>query len=258
MKTKLDVKNFWNERASLGEAAGSNDLLAKEIEVKALKSLMPKSGKVLELGCGNGETAIRLATELKLNIDAYDYSEKMISAATQLLSKSPTVAGQINFQVADICDIRSIPDLYYDAAYTERALINLQTFEEQVGAIQDITKKLKPGGCYFMCENSYDGLSEINSLRSLCDLSQIEPPWHNLYMNEKEIAELHIKGVELIAVHNISATYQFLSRVVNAWLAKINSQQLSYDADINKLALLLPPIGNFGQTKIWVFKKIFN
>ena len=61
--------------------------------------------------------------------------------------------------------------------------------------------------------------------------------------------------VMLEEVRFISSTYAFLSRVVNAWLAKKEGEEPSYDAPVNKLALELPAFGGIGQTKIWVWRK---
>ena len=53
-----------------------------------------------------------------------------------------------------------------------------------------------------------------------------------------------------------SSTYYFLSRVVNAWEAAQSGKDPDYDAPVNQLALKLPPIGDFGQGRLWLWRKV--
>jgi hypothetical protein len=43
--------------------------------------------------------------------------------------------------------------------------------------------------------------------------------------------------------------------VANAWLAARENKDPDYEAPINQLALLLPPIGKFGQGRLWLWRK---
>jgi cyclopropane fatty-acyl-phospholipid synthase-like methyltransferase len=53
-----DVCAFWNSRAGLGQWAGSRDVIAKQLEVEAIATYVRDGMRVLEVGCGNGITAI--------------------------------------------------------------------------------------------------------------------------------------------------------------------------------------------------------
>jgi hypothetical protein len=103
--------------------------------------------------------------------------------------------------------------------------------------------------------SSATGLGKINDLRKLAGLSEITPPWHNIYLDDARMAEASIDQCELVDVDSYSATYYFLSRVVNAWLAAQTGYEPRYDAPVNKLAQLLPAMGDHAQGKIWVFEK---
>lgn len=247
------VKEFWNERAKLGEAAGSNDVIAKQIEVNAIMTFMKDGMDVLDVGCGNGITAIAVAEKFKLNLKALDYAEQMVVHARTLAAKAD-IKGSLQFDTGDVR--RLTEDLgLFDVIYSERVLINLDNWEEQQQAICTIGNRLKKGGVYVMCENSMEGLESINALREAVELPRINPPWHNRYFKESEIAGFRPDGLVLEEVRFISSTYAFLSRVVNAWLAKQEGRDPSYDAPVNQLALKLPAFGGIGQTKIWVWKK---
>jgi SAM-dependent methyltransferase len=248
------VLEYWNQRAGLAEKAGSDDVLAKKLEMRAINNQIKDGMQVAEFGCGNGETAIQLYKNNKIELDCYDFSPLMIKNAV-LNAKEHGLEEKIKFQVNDI---RSESDLNckYDVIYSERMIINLPDWDTQVNAIKYITSNLKTGGRYLMCENSIQGLNKINEFRALAGLEKIVPPWHNLYINDDNILNLSINGVRLIEVEAFSSTYYFLSRVVNAWLANRAGVKPSYDSPINHLALELPSEGDFSQGKLWIFEKI--
>ena len=55
--------------------------------------------------------------------------------------------------------------------------------------------------------------------------------------------------------NDYSSTYYFLSRVVNAAVAAEAGEDPDYDSFINRLALKLPPMGDMGQGKIWLWRR---
>ncbi len=248
-----NILNFWNERAILKEYAGSKDVIAKKIEIEAIAEFIRDGLNILEIGCGNGITAIELASRFNINITGIDFSQKMIEEAKKIASNY-RLKGTVNFLVGDV---RNLPNftLKFDLVYTERVLINLPDWSSQSQAIIDITKLIVNGGSYIMCENSQDGLDKINFLRQKVGLSCIIAPWHNRYFKENELEGLCIPGVKLENVVHYSSTYYFLSRVVNAWLAMSDGKEPDYDAPVNELALKLPSWGDIGQGKIWVWRK---
>lgn len=248
------VQDFWNERAVLGAAAGSNDVIAKQIEIEALSRYAKDGSKVLDFGCGNGITALELAKRYRIEIRGIDYAKEMIDSANELARQS-SLLGAASFSVGDVETLRSISERF-DLVYTERVLINLRDWEEQREAIEILVGLLRPGGLYAMCENSEDGLQMINALRANVGLPPISAPWHNRYLRDSEVETLSIPGVRLEDVNCYSSTYYFLSRVINASLAAKSGEPPAYDAPVNQLALALPPLGGrLGQGRIWVWRK---
>lgn len=247
--------DFWNNRSQLDYLAGTNDFVAKEIEMQVLSKYFSDGQKVLEVGCGNGIAAIEFSKKFSIDITAIDFAPGMIQAAEEKMKSQEKLRGTVQFRVGDIRDMPDLPQ-DYDIAYTERVLINLPNWEEQAKAIESILSKLRPGGTYLMCENSADGLEKINEFREAAGLVPISAPWHNRYLVEGEVANLSITGAKLVEVIPFSATYYFISRVVNAWLAGRENKEPAYDAIVNQLALLLPSIGDFGQGKLWVWEKL--
>ena len=248
-----DVRAFWNSRAGLGQWAGSRDVLAKQLEIEAIAAYVRDGMTVLDFGCGNGITAIEMSRRHQVQVLGIDYAAEMVANAQQLAS-GQTLKGSVQFRVGDLTRLGEINERF-DLIYTERTLINLQDWATQKAAIEGICQLLKSGGLFAMCENSQDGLDEINRFRRCIGLPAVTPPWHNRYLRDAELAELAIAGVRSEGCVYYSSTYYFLSRVVNAWLAEQEGKEPDYDAPINQLALRLPPLGNFGQGRIWLWRR---
>ena len=60
------VLEYWNQRAGLAEKAGSDEVLAKKLEMRAINNQIKDGMQVAEFGCGNGETAIQLYKNNKI------------------------------------------------------------------------------------------------------------------------------------------------------------------------------------------------
>ena len=257
---KDSVREFWDSRAKLGEKAGTQDLIARQLEVRAIEEYVKDGMTILDAGCGKGTTAIELWRKYKVHIQGVDFSEKMIDAAyntvSEVIDSDEEYRGSISLFTADITKPLNIP-LQFDLVYTQRAIINLPDWETQKKTIELLGSYLKPGGLYLMCECSKGGLNQINYLRENADLAPIVPPWHNRYIDDEEIESLCYdqNSLRLAMRHDFSGTYYFLSRVVNAWLARREGKEPDYNAPVNQLALHLPSIDGFGQVKLWVWQR---
>ena len=252
IEKRHDVQAFWNSRAGLGQWAGTQDVIAKQIEVEVLAEQAHDGMRVLEVGCGNGITAIEMARRHRVSILAVDFAKDMIAAAKNLVA-GQDLKGHVEFRVGDVRQMADVAEKF-DLVYTERVLINLPDWPAQEQALRDICALLAPGGVYAMCENSQDGLDGINKLRDCVGLPPISPPWHNRYLRDTELATVRMPGIRIEAVRHYSSTYYFLSRVVNAALAAGEGKAPEYESLVNRLALALPPIGDLGQGRLWLWR----
>ena len=248
------VCTFWNNRAELGSWAGTRDIILKKLEMQAIGQFVRDGMHILDIGCGNGLTAIHLAKRYNAEVMGIDFAERMIGEAITMAS-GQSLKGSLRFQTDDVCNLRDQTERF-DLVYTERTLINLPDWPTQEQAIRDILRLVVRGGLYVMCEHSQDGLDQINALREKLGLHRITPPWHNRYFRDAQIKQSSFPGVNLEGPIEFSATYYFLSRVVNAWLAAQEGKDPDYEAPINQLALELPSIGVLGQGKIWLWRKV--
>ena len=242
-----DVLSHWNDRAALGPCAGTQDRGLVALEQRVIQAHVRPGLRVLDVGCGVGETLTTLSGVERVGMD---FSPAMIAQAT---ASHP----EIRFEEGDIRYDLSRLGLF-DLIYTQRCLINLLDQEAQGAAVRRICQQLTPGGCYLAVEHSADGLVALNGLRQQVGLSAIIPPWHNCYLQEDAVrAFVADPTIDLTAdAEDFSSTYYFLSRVVNAWLAQREGRDPSYEAPINALALQLPVFGDVGQARYWRWRRL--
>jgi hypothetical protein len=85
----------------------------------------------------------------------------------------------------------------------------------------------------------------------------MEAPWHNRYLAGRFL--LHGAGAFVYGKYvTFSATYYFLSRIVNAKMAQLASKDPDYNSRINQLALSLPADcvdPRFSIAQLWVWRK---
>lgn len=254
-------QQFWDSQATKGDLSGTRDRYAKKLEMAVIAKYVKDGMRVLDVGCGDGEMLMSLARSYRLDLAiGVDSSKDMISIAQEKTPGFPDV----RFLVHNIKELTSLSHPTFDLIYTQRALINLDSWEEQRQAILDILSLLKPGGTYVMVECFQEGLQEINELRLKVGLESIVPPWHNRYLKKIEVGGMLFeqKVFDLIDaprphIEYFSGAYYFMSRVVQAWWRHRQHLEPAYDHALNELGTLLPPeyVNLRGQTQAWIIKK---
>src|ERR1700734_3695515 len=129
-----DVLAFWNNRAGLGQWAGTRDVLAKQLEIEVLAGQVRDGMRILEIGCGNGITAMEIVRRHDVKITAFDFAEEMITAARELAA-GQTFKGSVEFHVGDVTKMEGDAQKF-DLIYTERVLINLPDWAAQEQALK--------------------------------------------------------------------------------------------------------------------------
>lgn len=101
-----------------------------------------ESTRVLDVGCGGGNTACLLARETGCLVMGIDISEVMISQAKKRAKKS-NVAGLAEFRPADVFDL-PFEDASFDAVLLESVLTPLPG--NKLAALKEIHRVMAPGG----------------------------------------------------------------------------------------------------------------
>ena len=155
-------------------------------------------------------------------------------------------------------DLLKFTDIKFDLIFTKRALINLDSNREQIKAINNISNLLKKGGRLICCESSQTSLDNINFFRKKLHLKKIIKPWHNVYFKDSLIINKNFQKLKVKSIYPFLSTWYFVSRVVNAALAKKLKKNPNNNDFLSKISYQLPQgiSPDFSQTKVFEFIKI--
>ena len=130
---------FWNRIARKYASDPVADLQGYETTLARVSDLLTPGSTVLEIGCGTGSTAMRLA-HLSTRMVATDVSPAMLAIANEKLQREPIA--QLRFELADADEPRQDPDRY------DRVLaFNLLHLVDDLDrAISAAVHALRPGG----------------------------------------------------------------------------------------------------------------
>jgi ubiquinone/menaquinone biosynthesis C-methylase UbiE len=233
---------------------------SKEIECivncyRFMKEQAQRPLKVLELGCGNG-----YALEALSSLDGtdqfwgVDFSEELLSIARKrALPNCVLMQGDTRALAAE-------PE-FFDWVYTERCLINILDSDEQLEALRQIAKVLKPNALYLMIEGFADGLGNYNKARSECGLPEVKEAIHNrnfekdkLFAGTRDLFTL-VEGSELgkyAIPSNFLSSHYFVSRVLYPAMTK---GEVVRNSEVAKFFSFLPPMGNYSTIQAFVLRK---
>ena len=245
------IQQYWE---SIGKSACPDDIV-RDMSIDQIVQRLPEQSTVLDLGCGNGYCTFKFAeTNIKSIIGA-DYSQSSVDQAIKISSLyQDGIKEKISFEQGDALDL-NFPDSSFDVVITIRCLINVGENKNQLKALKEIHRVLKPGGIYLMCENTISGLNNINQARVLAGLSEIKTRWHNNYIDEIFLSPQLNKLFNTIEENHFASTYYLVSRVVNAWIHNQDNSEPSYDDEINIMASKLPSTGEFSPMRLFVLNK---
>lgn len=130
---------FWDRIAPKYAADPIADLAGYEATLRRVQGLLSPQHDVLEIGCGTGSTALRLAPFTR-SLLATDVSPQMVAIAQQRLAAQPTP--QLRFAVADAEAAAFGPEAF-DAVLAFNVLHLTSALDE---ALSRLVQALRPGG----------------------------------------------------------------------------------------------------------------
>lgn len=138
MSTRAEI--FWDRHAPKYVAKPIADQPSYEAKLNHVRSLLLPADKVLEIGCGSGNTALQLASTCA-HVTASDLSSRMIEGARSRLRNTNT--RNVRFVHADAN--RILADGPFD---TILAFSLLHLVPDVLGTLGAIHAQLKPGGLF--------------------------------------------------------------------------------------------------------------
>ncbi|MGE0331096.1 MAG: class I SAM-dependent methyltransferase [Ramlibacter sp.] len=145
---------FWDRIARKYAADPIADMAGYEATLQRVLTLLHPGQDVLEIGCGTGTTALRLAPFTR-RLLATDVSQQMINIAREKLAARPMA--QLGFAVAD-ADAQVFGQGIYDAVLAFNVLHLVGDLDQ---ALAQAVRALRPGGLLI---SKTPCISEMNPL----------------------------------------------------------------------------------------------
>ncbi|MFD4637165.1 SAM-dependent methyltransferase [Lentzea sp. NPDC058436] len=129
---------YWDPGAEDVPMAVATDRLT---DLVAERLALQPGQRVLDVGCGNGFPAMRIAQTHDVHVTGITVSPQEVTRATELAAESE-VADRVAFQLADAADLPA--DLgTFDAVFAIESLLHLN---DQTRALQRLRRFVRPGG----------------------------------------------------------------------------------------------------------------
>jgi SAM-dependent methyltransferase len=167
-ETRLAVR-----QAAHASAEGPDAL---EMVFEAVAEVSPS--RVLDVGCGQGELAFRIATELGADVVAVDQSPRMVEL---------TRGRGVDARLGDVQEL-AFPDVSFDCVVAAWMLFHVPDLDRGLG---EIARVLRPGGRLVAATNGRDHLRELYDMLGA-------PPAHIEFAGENGDSPLrrHFASVE--------------------------------------------------------------
>lgn len=264
MTTRLnqgEVYEFWTKQArehGQSPSASWSDHRVIEMEITEIAKHLADGDKVLDVGCANGYSSMQFAGARRIQLRGLDYIPEMIQEAKARLSMQKGLNGTVEFDVGDITQLKE-PSDSYDKVVVVRVLINLGTWERQLTGLRECIRVLKPGGLLLLSEATLQGWRRLNALREEWGMEDIPMPPFNQYLDQEKVISAVSGEAELLELSNFASTYYVGTRVLKPLLAKATHAPVPVadpNAEWNRWFSMLPPAGDYGTQKLFVFRKL--
>ncbi len=260
--TLEQIRHFWTEHAlkhGQSPAASWSDQMAIEMEIREILRRLEDGDQVLDIGCGNGYSTVQFAAQKRIDIRGIDYIPEMIEQARFRLGQVAShLSGKVEFNVGNITDLKE-PTERYDKVIGIRVIINLGEWNRQLIGLRECIRVLKQGGILLLSEATLQGWQQMNRFRGEWGLPDIPMPPFNQYLNQEQVIKAVESDLRLMEISNFSSTYYVGTRVLKPLLIRA----LGVDIDVgdpnmewNRWLSELPPWGDYGVQKLFVFKKM--
>jgi len=256
-----EIRDFWRRQAvehGTSPRVSWSDHRVIEMEIRELVRRLADGDTVLDVGCANGHSTVQLASQKAIQIRGLDYLPEMIEHARASMRSLPSsIPGKIDFDVGSIMAIPE-PTGVYDKVVVVRVVINLGEWSNQLTALRECARVLKPGGVLLLSEATIQGWTKLNDLRREWDLPDIPMPGFNSYLDEQKVIDFMAEELELMELVNFASTYYVGTRVLKPLLARALGGKMdpaNPNAEFNRWFSMLPAYGDYGTQKLFVFRK---
>ncbi|MDJ0835892.1 MAG: methyltransferase domain-containing protein [Acidobacteriota bacterium] len=197
---------YWTETTSSLSEAGDAlvALVADSAGLDTRTNPSPKTHRVLEVGCGMGESSFYLAQNYACDILAIDLNPKHINHARhRLATERPELAEWITFHQASATSLTETVDReFFDMVISIESALHYRTRDR---FFKEAFQALKPNGVLVLADVTIRPCPELiitESIQKLI-LSFFEIPSQNLYGRDQYCAFLEEAGFSDIGIQSI-------------------------------------------------------
>jgi len=256
-----EVRAYWEEQARRhgpSPAASWSDTNAIELEIRQIVEHLRDGDRVLDVGCANGFTRLRLAAARAVEIRGVDYIPEMIDQAKSQLGRvSRDLKGAADFRVGSVLQLEEA-DASFDRVVVVRVIINLGDWPTQAMGLRECARVLRPGGTLLLSEATLQGWRNLNVFRAEWGLQEIPMPPFNNYLDEDRVVQELAPQLASIEVRDFSSTYFVGTRILKPLLIQalgLPMDAANADTRWNRWFSLLPAFGDFGPQRLFVCTK---
>lgn len=269
-----EIKEHWRNWAktySTSLRATTKTATAKAMELEALTRRfrrIQESGatinSVLEVGCGNGENVLHLATTFpQLRFTGIDIVPEMIEAAVTRRDEAGLTEDRLRLTEGNALSLPAELDASYDVIFTDRCLINLNTDELQCQALKGLCDRLPEDGYLIMIENNTTTYGQQNRAREMVGLPPRTPASFNHFFDEAVILP-HLEqacGMEVLDIEDFISLHDLVLYVL---VPALTGGDVDYEHPLVEIATTLnmkvseeqpSAFGSFGQNRLYVARK---
>ena len=202
IKQNKTIGDYWENKNTISLV----DKNLRILETNFILKNILKSDKLLDLGCGDGESTFHYAKKVKKLI-AFEKSNYLFKKMKKRVGNK----GKVTFINDSLVNLNEY-NFYCNKIVTQRVVINFMTWNDQKQIINLIHKKLPKNGKYLMIENTMEGFQSMNRLRNSLGLESIKiHKWHNKFFYFKDLLKFVDKKFKIEEINNFNL-YYFLTR----------------------------------------------
>jgi ubiquinone/menaquinone biosynthesis C-methylase UbiE len=198
------IQNYWEQPTTISII----DTNLHELEIAAAERHLEPGDNLADVGCGNGDATIRYARRVRQCV-GLERSGHMRGLARSKAEADGVM--NVTFREFDILQ-PSIPEGEFDAIVSQRMLINLASWGDQMQGIRNLHRMLKVGGRAILIENTNDAFQAMNDVRVGLGLAPVPQHWHNRFFDYDEFMSFMRGGFQLLHFEDFGL-YYLLTRV---------------------------------------------
>jgi N-methyltransferase StaMA len=200
---------FWTDDQDDATATQATDRITDMVADR----LAPAPGaEVLDVGCGSGRSAVRIAGRHRVHVTGITVSAHQVRLARERPGAGPG-AGRASFRLADAMAL-PFPDGPFDGAYAIESLLHMS---DRARAVSEIARTLSPGARLVVLDFYQDGgfsLPEADVMDPVFEAFRLPPlPCAGEYEQHMAAAGLEVTGFEDIT-GNVHRSHRLIADAV--------------------------------------------